>query len=45
MIPFGEEAWSLLGMFLLIGILAGAVGSAFMIGKYLRKEGSEFKAL
>jgi cell division transport system permease protein len=45
MIPFGEEAWLLLGIFLVIGILAGAVGSAFMIGKYLRKEGSEFKAL
>ena len=45
LIPFGNEAWTLLGMFLIIGVLAGAVGSAFMIGKYLRKEGSEFKAL
>lgn len=45
LIPFSQEVWSLLGIFLIIGVLAGAVGSAFMIGKYLRKEGSEFKAL
>lgn len=45
LIPFGNEAWGLLLIFLLIGVVAGAIGSAFMIGKYLRKEGSEFKAL
>ncbi len=45
LIPFSEEAWTLLGIFIAIGVLAGAVGSAIMIGKYLRKEGSEFKAL
>ena len=45
LIPFENEAWTLLGIFMSIGVLAGAVGSAIMIGKYLRKEGSEFKAL
>lgn len=44
-IPFGQEAWLLFGIFALIGILAGALGSFIMIGKYLRKEGSEFRAL
>lgn len=44
-IPFASEAWSLLGIFVLIGVLAGAVGSFIMIGKYLKKEGSEFRAL
>ncbi len=32
-------------VFLLIGIFAGLLGSIIMIGKYLRKEGSEFTAL
>lgn len=44
-IPFANEAWGLLGIFCLIGILAGALGSFIMIGKYLKKEGSEFKAI
>lgn len=44
-IPFGQEAWLLFGIFALIGIVAGALGSFIMIGKYLRKEGSEFRAL
>ncbi len=44
-IPFGQMAWQLLGIFAAIGVLAGAFGSAIMISKYLRKEGSEFKAL
>ncbi len=44
-IPFADEAWGLLGIFCLIGILAGALGSFIMIGKYLKKEGSEFKAI
>jgi cell division transport system permease protein len=45
LIPFSQEALLLLGIFLAIGVFAGAIGSAFMIGKYLKKEGSEFKAL
>ena len=44
-VPFGSKALLLFGIFALIGIIAGALGSAFMIGKYLKKEGSEFKAL
>lgn len=44
-VSFGSVAWLLLGMFVLIGVIAGMVGSAIMINKYLRKEGSEFKAL
>ena len=45
LVPFETEALNLFLIFLGIGVLAGAVGSAIMIGKYLRKEGSEFKAL
>ena len=44
-VPFGSKALLLFGIFALIGIVAGALGSAFMISKYLKKEGSEFKAL
>lgn len=44
-IPFGDMVWTLLLMFLGIGILSGVVGSAIMISKYLRKEGSEFAAI
>lgn len=35
----------LLLVFVAIGIFAGAIGSAFMIGKYLKHEGSEFTAI
>ena len=44
-VKFGDVAWMLLIVFVAIGILAGAVGSLIMIGKYLRKEGSEFAAI
>ncbi len=44
-IPFKEMALPLLGIFMIIGIGAGALGSFFMIGKYLKKEGSEFAAI
>ena len=44
-IRYSEVAWYLLGVFVLIGICAGAIGSVIMIGKYLRKEGSEFAAI
>ena len=44
-VKFGDVAWLLLAVFLAIGILAGALGSLIMIGKYLRKEGSEFAAI
>ncbi len=44
-IPFREFALPLFGAFALIGIAVGLVGSRFIIAKYLRKEGSEFRAL
>lgn len=44
-VPFREFVWPTLGIFAAIGVLAGLVGSSIMISKYLRKEGSEFRAL
>ena len=44
-VPFGDKALMLFGIFAAIGVVAGAIGSMFMISKYLKKEGSEFKAL
>lgn len=44
-IPFSDFFWILFGIFAAIGCLAGLFSSAFMINKYLRKEGSEFRAL
>ncbi len=44
-VRYGDMAVILLIIFLAIGVLAGALGSAIMIGKYLRKEGSEFAAI
>ncbi len=44
-VAFGDVATSLLFVFILIGLFAGALGSAFMIGKYLKHEGSEFTAI
>ncbi len=35
----------ILGVFVLIGVLSGVVGSVIMIRKYLKKEGSEFTAI
>lgn len=45
MIDFGDFFWILFGIFAVIGCFAGLFASAFMINKYLRKEGSEFRAL
>ena len=44
-IPFSQFFWILFGIFAGIGCLAGLFSSAFMINKYLRKEGSEFRTL
>lgn len=44
-IAYKEFILPLLGLFSVIGIFAGVIGSAFMIRKYLKKEGSEFRAL
>ena len=43
-LPFGQFLWPLLGLFMGIGVLSGLISSFLMIGKYLRKEGSEFNA-
>ncbi len=45
LIPFSEFFWIIFGTFAGIGCFAGLISSAFMINKYLRKEGSEFRAL
>ncbi len=45
LVPFRELVLPLLGMFALIGVIIGFLGSRFTIAKYLRKEGSEFRAL
>ena len=44
-VPFGDFFWTVFGLFIGIGCLAGLLSSAFMINKYLRKDGSEFRAL
>ncbi len=45
LIPFRELALKLFGLFTAIGVGIGLAGSRFTIAKYLRKEGSEFRAL
>ncbi len=45
LIPFTEFIWYVFGIFAAIGCFAGLISSVFMINKYLRKEGSEFRAL
>ena len=45
LIPFMEFAWIIFAIFAGIGMFAGLFSSAFMINKYLKKEGSEFRAL
>ncbi len=44
-VKYGDVALILLALFVGIGLFAGVIGSAIMIGKYLRKEGSEFAAI
>lgn len=44
-VAFGDVALNLLLVFVVIGMFAGAFGSAIMIGKYLKREGSEFTAI
>lgn len=43
-VDFSSVSLELFGIFAGIGVLAGVVGSLIMIGKYLRHEGSEFRA-
>lgn len=42
---FGDVAINLLLTFIVIGLFAGALGSIFIISKYLKREGSEFTAI
>lgn len=44
-VKYGEVAIYLLLVFVAIGILAGMLGSFIIIGKYLKREGSEFTAI
>lgn len=44
-VSYGSVAWYLLGLFVIIGIVSGILGSFIIISKYLRREGSEFTAL
>ena len=44
LIPFMDFGLYMLGMFLCLGVVTGVLGSIISIGKYLRKEGSEFRA-
>ncbi len=44
LIPFSNVVWYLLLMFVGLGVITGCIGSVISIGKYLRKEGSEFRA-
>ena len=44
-VKYGDMAWSLLLVFIGIGIVAGVLGSVIIIRKYLRREGSEFSAI
>ena len=44
-VKYGDMALILFALFSAIGIFAGVIGSAIMIGKYLKHEGSEFAAI
>ncbi|MBE6780466.1 MAG: FtsX-like permease family protein [Ruminococcaceae bacterium] len=44
-VKYGDMALILFALFAGIGIIAGVLGSAIMIGKYLKREGSEFAAI
>ena len=44
-VPFSKFSWQLLALFVAVGVFAGIFGSVFMITKYLKKEGSEFRAI
>ncbi len=44
-IAFASVWHLILGIFITIGLVSGMIGSAIMISKYLKKEGSEFAAI
>ncbi|MDD6252071.1 MAG: FtsX-like permease family protein, partial [Oscillospiraceae bacterium] len=39
--PYSQIGWIVNAAFILAGVLIGALGSVFSIGRYLRKEGNE----
>ncbi len=43
-ISFASVVLPMFGLFVLIGVVAGVIGSVIIISKYLKREGSEFKA-
>lgn len=44
-VPFTDLALTLLVVFMLMGALTGVISSLISMGKYLRREGSEFNAI
>lgn len=44
-IPYANFVGFLFGVFALIGVISGILSSVVIIGKYLKKEGSEFRAI
>jgi len=44
-VPFRSFYLWMCGLFMLIGLLAGVIGSMLIMGKYLKREGSAFGAL
>ena len=45
LIAFRKLALPIFGVFVAIGVLAGIIGSIIILSKYLKKEGSEFRAI
>lgn len=45
LVKFSSLSWQLLLIFIGVGVIAGLLGSVIIIGKYLRREGSEFAAI
>ena len=45
LVPFSDQILTILLVFLALGVFAGIVGSLIILNKYLKKEGSEFRAL
>lgn len=43
-VAFSSVVFQILGIFVVIGVVAGVLGSVIIIGKYLKREGSEFNA-
>ena len=43
-VAFSSVIFQMLGIFVIIGVVAGVLGSVIIIGKYLKREGSEFNA-